>query len=128
MAYDLGFETLAIHAGQAPDPSTGAVLTPIYLTSTYRQPAVGEHLGFEYSRTGNPTRQALEACLAALEGGAHGLAFASGMAAIDSVLRLLEPGAHVSWQATICMGGRCACSSASMPESDSNLAMLQPAI
>lgn len=89
------FETLAIHAGQPPDAATGAVMTPIYQTSTYQQQAVGQHKGFDYSRTANPTRKALEACLAALEGGTHGLAFASGMAAIDAVLRLLRPGDHV---------------------------------
>lgn len=89
------FETLSIHAGQQPDPSTGAVMTPIYQTSTYVQQGVGRHQGYEYSRTGNPTRTALEACLAALEGGNHGLAFASGMAATDAVLRLLAPGDHV---------------------------------
>lgn len=89
------FETLAIHAGQPPDPTTGAVMTPIYQTSTYAQQAVGKHKGYEYSRTGNPTRTALEACLAALEGGHFGLAFASGMAATDAVLRLLKPGDHV---------------------------------
>ncbi len=88
-------ETLAIHAGQQPDPSTGAVMTPIYQTSTYAQSAVGEHKGYEYSRTGNPTRTALEACLAALEGGRYGLAFASGMAAIDTILRLVAAGEHV---------------------------------
>lgn len=90
-----GFETLAIHAGQPPDPSTGAVMTPIYQTSTYRQSAVGEHKGYEYSRTGNPTRRALEDCLAALENGASGLAFSSGMAATDAVLHLLSSGDHV---------------------------------
>lgn len=90
------FETLGIHAGQAPDPVTGAVMTPIYQTSTYAQDGVGRpRLGYEYSRTGNPTRAVLEACLAALEGGAFGLAFASGMAATDAVLRLLAPGDHV---------------------------------
>ncbi len=89
------FETLAIHAGQDPDPSTGAVMTPIYQTSTYKQSAVGEHRGFEYSRTGNPTRKALEDAMASLEGGSTGLAFASGMAATDAVMRLLEPGDHV---------------------------------
>ncbi|MGH2605454.1 MAG: trans-sulfuration enzyme family protein, partial [Anaerolineales bacterium] len=89
------FETLAIHAGQPPDPATGAVMTPIYQTSTYRQSAVGRTQGYEYSRTGNPTRRALENCLAALEGGARGLAFASGMAATDAVLHLLRPGDHV---------------------------------
>lgn len=88
-------ETLAIHAGQAPDPSTGAVMTPIYQTSTYVQQAVGQHKGYDYARTGNPTRTALEACLAALEGAQHGLAFASGMAAIDTLCKLLNPGDHV---------------------------------
>ena len=88
-------ETLAIHAGQDPDTATGAVMTPIYQTSTYAQEAVGQHKGYEYSRTGNPTRTALETCLAALEGTDFGLAFASGMAATDAVLRLLEPGDHV---------------------------------
>ena len=92
---DPGFETLAIHAGQDPDPATGAVVTPIYQTSTYAQTAVGEHRGYEYSRTGNPTRTALEHCLAALEGAEHGLAFASGLAAEDAVLRLLRPGDHI---------------------------------
>jgi cystathionine gamma-synthase len=91
-----GFETLAIHAGQDPDPETGAVITPIYQTSTYAQSAVGEHRGYEYSRSGNPTRTALETCLAALERGARGLAFASGLAAEDCVLRtMLSPGDHV---------------------------------
>jgi len=89
------FETLAIHAGQEPDEQTGAVMTPIYQTSTYAQTAVGQHKGYEYSRTANPTRTALEACLAALEGGDYGLAFASGMAATDAVLRMLSPGDHV---------------------------------
>jgi cystathionine gamma-lyase len=89
------FETLAIHAGQQPDPSTGAIMTPIYQTSTFKQEAVGEHKGFEYARTGNPTRSALENSLAALEGGTFALAFASGMAATDAVFRLLEPGDEV---------------------------------
>ena len=90
------FETLAIHAGQEPDPRTGAVMTPIYQTSTYVQDGVGTaREGYEYSRTKNPTRLALEVCLAALEGSAHGLAFASGMAATDTVLRLLDGGDHV---------------------------------
>ncbi len=88
-------ESLAIHAGQQPDPSTGAVMTPIYQTSTYVQAGVGENQGYDYARTGNPTRTALEACLAELEGAAHGLAFSSGMAAIDTVLKLLDPGDHV---------------------------------
>jgi cystathionine gamma-synthase len=90
-----GFETLAIHAGQEPDPATGAVVLPIYQTSTFAQRAVGEHRGYEYSRTGNPSRSALERCLAVLEGAGHGLAFASGLAAEDAVLRLLQPGDHV---------------------------------
>jgi cystathionine gamma-synthase len=90
-----GFETLAIHAGQDPDPTTGAVTTPISLASTFAQSAVGEHQGFEYSRTGNPTRKSLETTLATLEGAAHGLCFASGMAAEDAMLRRLRPGDHI---------------------------------
>src|SRR4051795_7976748 len=91
-----GFETLAIHAGQDPDPATGAVVVPIYQTSTYVQSEVGQHKGYEYSRSGNPTRTALETCLAALEAGRVGLAFASGLAAEDCILRTLtKPGAHV---------------------------------
>ncbi len=91
-----GFETLAIHAGQDPDPTTGAVVVPIYQTSTYVQDEVGVHKGYDYSRSGNPTRTALETCLAALEQGARGLAFASGLAAEDTLLRtVLRPGAHV---------------------------------
>ena len=89
------FETKVIHAGQEPDPRTGAVMTPIYATSTYAQSSPGEHKGFDYARTRNPTRDALEACIAALEGGQHGFAFASGMAAIGTVLELLDSGAHV---------------------------------
>ena len=95
MSNHFRIETLSIHAGQEPDPATGAVMTPIYQTATYVQQGVGEHKGYEYARTGNPTRTALEACLAALEGAEHGLAFASGMAAIDTVLKLLDPGDHV---------------------------------
>ncbi len=90
------FETLAIHAGQQPDPNNGAVMTPIYQTSTYIQEGVGRaRQGYEYSRTKNPTRLALEECLAALERGVYGLAFSSGMAATDTVLRLVDSGAHV---------------------------------
>src|SRR5215204_7034011 len=89
------FETRAIHVGQEPDPTTGAVIVPIYQTSTYAQSEVGVHKGFDYSRTANPTRAALEACLASLDGGRFGLAFASGMAAEDTVLHLLESGDHV---------------------------------
>ena len=91
----LRFETLAIHAGQKPDPTTGAIMTPVYLTSTYVQDGPGVHKGFEYSRTQNPTRNALQDCLAALEGAAHGLAFASGLAATDCLLHLLDAGDHV---------------------------------
>ncbi|MEQ4301218.1 cystathionine gamma-synthase [Plantactinospora sp. B6F1] len=92
-----GFETLAIHAGQEPEPRTGAVVPPIYQTSTYAQDAVGApRLGYEYSRSGNPTRDALQECLAALEGGPVGLAFASGLAAEDALLRTVcRPGDHV---------------------------------
>lgn len=90
-----GFETRAIHIGQEPDPVTGAVVPPISLATTFAQTEAGEHAGFEYSRTANPTRQALEACLASLEGAAYGFAFASGMAAEDAVLRGLLPGDHV---------------------------------
>ncbi len=90
----LAFETLAIHAGQSPDPTTGAVMTPIYQTSTYAQTSMGEAV-YDYARTINPTRSALQDCLAALEGGRYGLSFASGMAAIDTILRLLKPGDHV---------------------------------
>jgi cystathionine gamma-lyase len=89
------FETKVIHAGQQPDPQTGAVMTPIYATSTYAQSSPGEHKGFDYARTRNPTRDALEACLAGLEGGKAGFAFASGMAAIGTVLELLDSGSHV---------------------------------
>lgn len=89
------FATKAIHAGQEADPTTGAVMTPIYQTSTYQQKAPGEHKGYEYSRGTNPTRKALEDCIAALENGKFGLAFSSGMAATDCVLRLLQPGDEV---------------------------------
>jgi cystathionine gamma-lyase len=89
------FGTRAVHAGQRPDPTTGAVSTPVYYTSTYAQSGPGEHKGFEYSRSQNPTRFALEANLAALENGAHGLAFASGCAATTTVLHLLQAGDHV---------------------------------
>lgn len=90
-----GLGTLAIHAGQAPDPTTGAIMTPVYLTSTYVQDGPGIHKGFEYSRTHNPTRNALEGCLAALEGGTYGLAYASGCAATTNVMHLLDAGDHV---------------------------------
>jgi len=87
--------TRVIHAGQTPDKSTGAIMTPIYATSTYVQKSAGQHQGYEYSRTKNPTRAAFEACIADLESGQHGFAFASGMAAIATVLELLKPGDHV---------------------------------
>jgi cystathionine gamma-lyase len=89
------FATKAIHAGQEPDASTGAVMTPIFQTSTYAQAGLGEHKGFEYSRTGNPTRTALEVCMAAIEDGKYGLAFASGMAAESAILSLLSSGDHI---------------------------------
>lgn len=92
-APDLG--TMAIHAGQSPDPSTGAIMPPIYATSTYVQDSPGHHKGYEYSRTQNPTRMAYERCVAALEGGAAGFAFASGLAAASTVLDLLDAGSHV---------------------------------
>jgi cystathionine beta-lyase/cystathionine gamma-synthase len=90
-----GFETRAIHAGQEPDPATGSVVVPVYQTSTYVQDALGRHKGYEYSRTGNPTRAALEECVASLEGGKYGLAFASGMAAETTIMYLFAPGDHL---------------------------------
>jgi cystathionine gamma-synthase len=95
MAQRDAFETRAIHAGQQPDATTGAVVPPITLATTFAQRAVGDHAGFEYSRSGNPTRTALETCLASLEDARHGLAFASGLAAEDALLRRLRPGDHV---------------------------------
>jgi cystathionine gamma-lyase len=91
-----GFATRAIHAGQNADPATGATIVPIYATSTYTQAAPGQHKGYEYSRSGNPTRTALEECLASLEAGERGLAFASGLAATNAVLALLKPGDEVA--------------------------------
>ena len=91
----MGFDTTAIHAGQVPDPSTGAIITPIFQTSTYVQEALGKHKGFEYARTQNPTRLAMERNICALEGGVAAYAFASGMSAIDTVLKLLKAGDHV---------------------------------
>ncbi|MEO8810402.1 MAG: PLP-dependent transferase, partial [Rhodanobacter sp.] len=90
-----GLGTRAIHAGQHPDPSTGAIMTPIYATSTYVQQSPGVHKGYEYSRTQNPTRMAYERCVADLEGGLAGFAFASGLAAAATVLDLLDSGSHV---------------------------------
>lgn len=89
------FGTKAIHAGQEPDPTTGAIMTPIYQTSTYVQAAPGDHKGYEYSRGTNPTRKALEDCIAALENAQYGLCFSSGMGAIDTVMKLLKPGDEV---------------------------------
>src|SRR3954453_22280450 len=88
----MDFETRAIHEGQGPDPATGAITTPIYLTSTYVQDAVGEHKGYDYARVANPTRTALQVCLASLESAEHGLAFASGLGAVTSIMHLLSPG------------------------------------
>jgi cystathionine gamma-synthase len=90
-----GFETRAIHAGSEPDPGTGAIVPPISLSTTFAQDAVGKHRGYEYSRSGNPSRTALETCVASLEGARHGLAFASGLAAEDAILRTLDPGDHL---------------------------------
>src|SRR5262247_2062691 len=89
------FSTICLHAGQAPDPSTGAIITPIYQTSTYVQDELGKHKGFEYGRTQNPTRLALERNLAAIEGGKTAFAFASGMAAIGAIATMLQAGDHV---------------------------------
>ena len=91
----MGFATNAIHVGQEPDPATGAIIVPIYQTSTYVQEALGKHKGYEYARTQNPTRSALEKNLAALEGGVGGIAFGSGMAAINAVFSLLKAGDHI---------------------------------
>src|SRR5688572_6846810 len=87
--------TRAVHAGQVDDPLAGAVMTPIYQTSTYRQEGLGKHKGYEYARTQNPTREALERNVAALEGATHGFAFGSGLAALDAVLKLLRAGDHI---------------------------------
>jgi cystathionine beta-lyase/cystathionine gamma-synthase len=89
------FETRAIHDGQEPDPTTGAVIVPIYQTTTFAQSAVGEHKGYDYARVGNPTRTALETCLASLEGAAHGLAFSSGLGATTTIMHLVDPGEQV---------------------------------
>src|SRR3954469_3406533 len=89
------FDTLAVHAGQSPDPTTGAIMTPVYQTSTYVQEGPGEHKGFEYSRTHNPTRYALEDNLAALEGASLGVCFASGLAATTTLMHLFKAGDHV---------------------------------
>ncbi|MEK9138805.1 MAG: aminotransferase class I/II-fold pyridoxal phosphate-dependent enzyme, partial [Bacteroidota bacterium] len=90
-----GFATNAIHAGQPPEPMTGAIMTPVFLTSTYVQEGLGKHKGYVYSRVANPTRTALEQNIAALEGGAEGMAFGSGTAATDALMHLFKPGDHV---------------------------------
>src|SRR5690606_27935204 len=92
---EFGFRTRAIHAGQSPDPTTGAIMTPIYLSITFVQSSPGQHKGYEYSRTSNPTRKAFEDCLASLESGTHGFAFSSGCAATTTVLHMLKAGDHV---------------------------------
>src|SRR5205085_3851339 len=91
----MDFETRAIHEGQEPDPATGAITVPIYQTSTYVQEAVGEHKGYDYSRVANPTRTALQICLASLEGAEHGVAFGSGMAAVTTIMHLVSPGDRI---------------------------------
>src|SRR5437867_6614076 len=88
----MDFETRAIHEGQEPDPATGAITVPIYQTSTYAQEAVGEHKGYDYSRGANPTRTALQLCLASLESAEHGIAFSSGLGATSTIMHLLNPG------------------------------------
>ncbi len=95
MAHSQHFDTLCIHAGQSPDPLSGAVMTPVYFTSTYIQEGLGKHRGYEYARTRNPTRDAVQGNLAALEGAAHGIAFASGLAATQAILELLDGGDHL---------------------------------
>jgi len=91
----MDFETRAIHTGQEPDPATGAIITPIYQTSTYVQEAVGRHKGYDYARVANPTRDALETCLASLEGAEHGLAYASGIGATTTIMHLVDPGQRI---------------------------------
>src|SRR5579864_8437177 len=91
----MNFETRAIHAGQEPDPATGAIVTPIYATSTYVQEEVGKHKGYDYSRVANPTRGALETALASLEGADHGIAFSSGLGATTTLMHLVDPGERV---------------------------------
>src|ERR671929_103120 len=88
----MDFETRAIHEGQEPDPATGAIITPIYQTSTYVQEGVGKNKGYDYPRSGNPTRTALERCLASLESADHGVAFSSGIAGVTTIMHLLSPG------------------------------------
>jgi len=101
----LNFETRAIHEGQEPDPATGAITTPVYLTSTYVQDAVGENKGYDYSRVANPTRTALQQCLASLESAEHGVAFASGLGAVTTIMHLLNPGDRMVLIADVYGGG-----------------------
>src|ERR1700751_6391173 len=89
------FETRAIHAGQEPDPATGAIITPIYQTSTYAQEAVGVHKGYDYARVSNPTRTALQLCLASLESAEHGIAFSSGLGATTAIMHPVSPGGRI---------------------------------
>src|SRR3989440_9429261 len=98
------FATRAIHAGQEPDPTTGAIMTPVYLTSTYVQESPGKHKGYDYSRSINPTRLAYEKCIADLESGTRGFAFASGLAAMSTALDLLESGSHILVSADLYRG------------------------
>src|SRR4051794_12269734 len=102
---DLDFETRAIHAGQEPDPATGAIVTPIYQTSTYVQDAVGENKGYDYSRVANPTRTALQIALASLENARHGIAFSSGIGATTTLMHLVDPGERVVLIADVYGGG-----------------------
>ena len=106
----MDFETRAIHDGQEPDPATGAVTAPIYQTSTYVQEAVGKNKGYDYSRAGNPTRTALETCLASLESADHGLAFSSGLGATTTIMHLVSPGERVVLRRTTCTAASTACS------------------
>src|SRR4051794_3117157 len=99
------FETRAIHAGQEPDPATGAIITPIYQTSTYVQEAVGVHKGYDYARVGNPTRTALQVALASLENAKHGVAFSSGLGATTTLMHLVDPGERVVLIADVYGGG-----------------------
>ena len=110
MTGETGFGTNAVHAGQRPDPLTGAIMPPVYQTSTYVQPRIGEPLhGYEYARVQNPTREAMQANIAALENGSHGVAFASGMAAIEAIVKRLDAGDHVVYEENV-YGGTHRCS------------------
>src|SRR2546428_179384 len=111
----MDFETRAIHDGQEPDPATGAITTPIYQTSTYVQEAVGKHKGYDYARVANPTRTALEAALASLEGAEHGLAYSSGLGAVTTIMHLVDPGQRVVLIADV-IGGAVVTSDAALHE------------